>query len=137
MTKAAIAEKVAKLRRLADSPSANPFERDNARRAADALIAAHGLTAEDLRTGSICDAFDDLIVSIERLALGGGFGSSTPITEAISEMKRSTKPEDKAQAVTKIVQVVRVASIFLGGNETVRRLKGTIDEVLAAHHVTI
>lgn len=134
MTKAEAAEKVAKLRQLAES-KANAHEADTAKQRADELIKKYGLTENDLSLGSKAAAFDDLIGELDAFVRRHEVPAA--VFEAIDLVRRETTKENKADALGKIVKVVRTASMFFGFDKTVKGVKDTVDGVLTKHKVTI
>jgi len=79
------AEKIAKLERLARGTS-NPHEAESARAQAAKLASEHCLTDNDLKTGKMGAAFDDMVDEVGKLTSsmpGGLFGAGTVVQEVL------------------------------------------------------
>jgi len=139
-TKREAAEKVAKLRRLADSTK-NPHEKATARRQADKLAAEYGLGKEDLDAGKMAAAFDDLVGAVERVVENapipkGIFDTGSIIREVTGKI-RKLDDADKSKKLRQVATAVRVAAMIAGDNKTVAELKAVLDSVLKSHDLTV
>lgn len=134
MTKKEAAEKIAKLRRLAEK-AGTPAEAESARRLADKLTQEHGLTDTELSLGSRAAAFDDLMDELDRFVRKHHVPAA--VLETIELVKVKTGKEDKADALGKIVVGVRTVSLFFLFDKTVAAMKTTVDAVLKKHGVTV
>jgi len=138
VTSKAAAEKVAKLRRLADDPRTPATEAASARREADRLSALHDLTASDLELGRKAAAYDDLVVELEKVVRNnpnlpvGIFGAEKVVTDVLRKL-RDASDVDKAARLAKIVTVVQTASLFVGDAKIVVECKAVIGSVLKNH----
>lgn len=137
-----IAEKVAKLRRLADDPRTPPTEAQAARSQAEKIAAENGLGDQDLLAGRMGAAFDDLVEEIGKVVSRhpniptGLFGTGNVIRDALNQVK--AMPEnDKVSRLRQIVSIVRAASFFLGDNKVVAEVKVVVDTALKNHDVTV
>lgn len=140
MNKRDAAEKVAKLRRLAEG-SQNQHEAANARRQADKLAQEHGLTEDDLAGGKLAAAFDDMVGAVEKIVDNapipkGLFDTGSIIREVTSKI-RSLGEDDKAKKMRQVATAVRVAAMIAGDNKTVGELKAVLDTVLKNHDLKI
>lgn len=130
MTRSKAAEKVASIRRLAER-AGTEAEADNAKRAAERLIKEHGLTEVEISLGSLAAAFDDLMNEMDTFTRKNS--APAVVLEVIQKAKKDTKPEDKADALRKIVIAVRAISLFTD----ISKVKNVIDDVLRKHGVTV
>lgn len=142
MTKKDAAEKIAKLRRLADDPRTPKHEAESARTRIAKLSVEHGLTPADLDAGRWGAAFDDLVTEVEKIVRGnpnlpvGMFGTEQILTQVLGKL-RGMGEGDKASRLKQIAGLVRTASFLMGGNPTVAEIKSVIDVVLKNHQLTI
>lgn len=134
MTRAEAAEKVAKLRRLAERNN-SPAEADSARKRADKLTKEYGLNETELSLGSRAAAFDDLMDELNAFVKKHDVPAT--VLETIELVKTKTGKEDKADALGKIVAGVRTVSLFFLFNKEVAGVKATVDAVLKKHGVTV
>jgi hypothetical protein len=134
MTRKEAAEKVAKLRKLAER-AGTAAEGDAARKIANELTAQHGLTEVELSVGSRAAAFDDLMDELNRFVKKHDVPSA--VLEVIEAVKAGTGKDDKAGALVNIVTVVRTTSMFFGFDKTVKQVKSVVDRVLKKHSVTV
>jgi hypothetical protein len=134
MTREEAAVKVAKLRRLAEK-AGTPAEADSARKMADKLMKEHGLTEVELSKGSRAAAFDELLDRLNAYAQKNDIPFA--VLEVFERIKKEKTDGDKSAALEKVVGGIRLASLFLGWDKTVKGVKTIIDEVLAKHQVTI
>lgn len=137
-----VAEKAAKLRRLADDPRTPPTEAQAARSQAQKMELENGLGNQDLTDGRMGAAFDDLVEEIGKVVdrhpniPTGLFGTGNVIRDALNQVK--AMPEaDKVSRLRQIVSVVRAASFFLGNNRMVAEVKTVVDTALKNHDVTV
>jgi hypothetical protein len=139
MTKQQAAEKVCKLRRLAEKAGCTPAEAESARRIADKILTEHHLGPGDLTLGAKCAAFDELVTQLE-IFVAAHPERSVPMTvvkESLARLKKEVKSEDKAKALDTTVSATRAMSFLAGSSKTVSGLKSVVDEVLRKHDVTI
>lgn len=134
MTRQEAAQKIAKLRRLAER-AGTPAEAENARGAMEKLMKQFGLTDAELAIGRRAAAFDDLLEDLNRFV--GRHDVPQPVFMVIEHFKKNVAEGEKSDALSKIVTGVRAASFFFGGDPTVKKLKASIDEVLTKHQVTV
>jgi hypothetical protein len=136
------AEKVAKLRRLADDPRTPPTEAQAARNQADKIARENGLGDQDLIAGRMGAAFDDLVEEIGKVVARhpniptGLFGTSSVIRDALNQV-RAMQEADKVNRLRQIVSVVRAASFFLSDNRMVAEVKIVVDTALKNHNIVI
>ena len=141
MNKKAAAEKVAKLRRLADDPRTPPTEAESARKQSSKLAAEYGLGPQDLETGKLCAAFDDLVKEVEKIVernpmSAGLFGSRKVVNDVLGKI-REIGDADKATKLRQLVGIVNVASFIMGDNKIIAELKAVIDTTLKNHEIVI
>ena len=136
MTKREVAEKVAKLRRLAQS-STNPHEVENARKQADKLISEHGLSESDMSTGQMGAAFDDLVTEIEKVVarspIPKGLFDTSGVVRGVLTKIRNLNEDDKAKKLVAATVAVRMASMLMGDNKHIVELRIVFDTVLKNH----
>jgi hypothetical protein len=133
------AEKVAKLRRVAQGTS-NPNEADTARRQADKLASDHGLTEQDLSSGQMAAAFDALVEEVEKVVSRsaiptGLFGTESVIKDVLGKI-RNFREDDKAKKLRQVALVIKVGAMIAGNNTTVSEIKTVLDSVLKNHGLT-
>ena len=143
MTRREAAEKVAKLRRLADDPRTPREEAHNAREAAAKITREHKLKEQDLATGRMCAAFDDLVGELEKAVQRrsahlptGIFGAEQSIKTALDGIRKMTDV-DKATRLRQLTTVVRTAAIFVGDHPVVAEVKAVLDAVLKNHDLML
>jgi len=134
VTKTEAAEKVAKLRMLAER-NPNPNEAKAARERAAKIMAEHGLTEVDISVGARAAAFDELAERLEGFVRRHEVPA--PVYEVFDHIKKKTAKEDKGKALEKIVGIVRLAGLFGAIDPTVKTVKKAVDEVLEKHKITI
>lgn len=134
MTKAEAAERVAKLRRLAEKND-NAAEAASAKKRADKLVEEFKLTETELSLGGRAAAFDDLVDELDRFVRKHDVPAA--VLETIEMVKSKTDKENKADMLGKIVAGVRTVSLFFIFNKDVKGIKDTVDAVLKKHGVTI
>ena len=139
MNKKDAAEKVAKLRRVAQG-SSNPNEADTARRQADKIASEHRLTELDLASGQMTAAFDDLVAEVEKVVARnpvptGLFGTESVVKDVLGKM-RSFQEDDKAKKLRQVALVVKIGAMIAGDNRTVAEIKTVLDTVLKNHGLT-
>jgi hypothetical protein len=141
MTKKDAAEKVAKLMKLANG-SSNPHESATAKSQAEKLVAEHHLTDNDLLSGEMAAAFDDLVDSVQKLAAShpalppGLFNSSAIITDVLHKLK-NIGDTDKSTRLKQITTIVRTASFIAGDTPLVAEIKAVLDSTLKNHGLSI
>ena len=140
MKKSDAAEKVAKLRRLAEG-SKNPHEAESARKQADKIAQENGLTEDDLSNGRCAAAFDDLVGAVEEIVDNapiprGLFDTGAIIREVTSKI-RNLGEDDKAKKMRQVATGIRVAAMIAGNNQTVAELKAVLDAVIKNHELKI
>jgi hypothetical protein len=133
------AEKVAKLRRVAQGTS-NPNEADTARRQADKIASEHGLTELDLSSGQMAAAFDDLVGEVEKVVAQksvptGLFGTESVVKDVLGKI-RNFQEDDKAKKLRQVSLVIKVGAMIAGNNATVAEIKAVLDTVLKNHGLT-
>lgn len=141
MTKKEAAEKVAKLMKLANG-STNVHEAANAKAQAEKIVEDHGLTENDLMSGEMAAAFDDLVDSVHKIVAShpalppGLFNSSAIITDILHKFK-TIGDTDKAARLRQITTIVRTASFIAGDNTVIAEIKAVLDSTLKNHNVSI
>jgi hypothetical protein len=135
------AEKVAKLMKLAKG-SSNTHEAATARTQAEKLVAEHGLTDNDLMSGEMGAAFDDLVDSIQKIvashpALPAGlFNTSAVVTDILHKIK-NINDIDKATRLRQITTIVRTASFIAGNTPVIAEVKAVLDSTLKNHGLSL
>jgi hypothetical protein len=141
MTKKDAAEKVAKLMKLAHG-STNPNEAATAKSQAEKLVSEHGLTDNDLMSGEMAAAFDDLVDSLQKVVAShpalppGLFNSSAIITDVLHKIK-NIGDADKTIRLRQITTLVRTAAFIAGDKPIVAEIKAVLDNTLKNHGLTI
>jgi hypothetical protein len=136
MTKKEAITKISKLERLA-AKAGSAAEASNARRAIDDLKKKHGITERELQVGTKADAFDDLVGRLDAYARSQTRQSlPASVFEVLGTIKSKTAEEDKANALEKLVGVVRVGA-FLFGSKGMGPIKEIVEETLKRHSLTI
>jgi len=141
MTRKDAAEKVAKLMKLANG-SSNPNEAATARAQAEKLVAEHGLTDNDLMSGEMAAAFDDLVDSVQKVIAShpalppGLFNSSAIVTDILHKIK-NIGDTDKATRLKQITTIVRTASFIAGDTPIIAEIKAVLDSALKNHGLSI
>jgi len=142
VTRQGAAERVAKLRRLADDPRTPPSEAENARAQATKLAAEHSLGEADLELGRIGSAYDELVDRLEKLALNnpklptGIFGAEQVVVDVLHKLKQ-VGDSDKSRRLRAVTTTVRTAHLFLGNTPLIDNVKIILDSVLKNHGLTI
>jgi hypothetical protein len=143
LTRREAAEKVAKLRRLADDPRTPRTEAQTARGTADKIAREHELGEQDLAVGRMCAAFDDLIGELEKAIQQrsgqiptGMFGAGHAIKTALDGIRKMTDV-DKATRLRQLTGVVRTAALFVGDHPVVAEVKAVLDTVLKNHDLML
>ncbi len=142
MSRKDAAEKVAKLRRLADDPRTPRPEAENARRRADKIAADHQLGERELGEGRMSAAFDELVEQIEKIVVkhksttNSFFGAESAIRDVLGRI-RAMPDVDKAARLQQIVTVTRTASFIVGRHPLVAEAKAVVDAALKNHDVKI
>ena len=134
MTKQEAANKIAKLKRLAER-AGTPAEADTARRTAERLAREHNLNDDDLHQGAQAAAFDDLVDELGTFAAKNDIPA--PVLSVMEMLKKNTKEEEKASALKKAAAFLKTASLFFGFNQTVTALQETVDRVLKKHDIKL
>jgi hypothetical protein len=141
MTRKDAAEKVAKLMKLANG-SSNANEAATAKAQAEKLVAEHGLTDNDLLSGEMAAAFDDLVDSVQKVVAShpalppGLFNSSAIVTDILHKIK-NLGDTDKATRLKQITTIVRTASFIAGDKPIVAEIKAVLDSTLKNHGLSI
>ena len=145
MTRKEAAEKVAKLRKLANG-SSNPHESESAWTQAAKLIEEHHLTDHDLSSGSMAAAFDDLVDGLQKYmanlpampeGLLGSGGTLAIVTDVIHRIK-TIDDSEKATRLRQFTTLVRTISFITGNNNpTLSSIKSILDTALRNHGVAI
>jgi hypothetical protein len=141
MLKKEAAEKVAKLMKLANG-STNPHEASSARSQAEKIVREHGLTDDDLRSGEMASAFDELVDSLQKLVAGhpalptGLFNSSAIVTDVLHKIK-TLGDVDKSKKLRQITTMVRTVSFIAGDNPIVSEVKAVLDSTLKNHGISL
>jgi len=141
MTRRDAAEKVAKLHKLAKG-STNVHEAAAARTQAEKIVAEHQLTDNDLMSGEMAAAFDELVDNLQKMVAGhpslptGLFNSSAIVTDVLHKI-RSMGDIDKATRLRQIAAIVRTASFIAGDTPIVAEVKTVFDTALKNHGVSI
>lgn len=124
MTRDEAISKVRKIRNQARGNDSAP-EAATARKLADELMKKHGLKEADLMADSKTLAFEELLAELESYSRSKSLPPA--VSEAISMFKKEMSPPEKADALEKIVTVVRIGSLFMG-----KKHMGPIKEILEA-----
>jgi Protein of unknown function (DUF2786) len=141
MTRKDAAEKVAKLMKLANG-STNPHEAATARSQAEKLVAEHGLSDNDLLSGEMAAAFDDLVDSLQKVVAShpalppGLFNSSAIVTDVLHKIK-NIGDTDKVTRLRQITTLVRTASFIAGDMPVIAEIKAVLDSTLKNHGISI
>ena len=141
MTKKEAAEKVAKLMKLAKG-STNEHEAATAKSQAEKLCKEHGLSENDLQSGEMAAAFDELVDGVKKFVAGhpslptGLFNSSAIVTDVLAKIK-ATSETDKSARLRQIATIVRAASFIAGDQPIIAEVKAVLDTALKNHNVTI
>jgi hypothetical protein len=141
VTKRDAAEKVAKLMKLAKG-STNPHESTTAKAQAEKLVAEHGLTENDLMSGEISAAFDDLVDGIQKIVAGhpalppGLFNTSAVVTDILHRIK-AMGDTDKVTRMRQIATVIRTTAFIAGDTPIIAEIKIVFDTALKNHGVSI
>lgn len=136
MTRLEAMEKVAKLKRLAKR-AGSPAEAENARGAAHKIVAKYQLTPRELASGAKANALDDLLGALDSFVKGQREKVPAAVLDVIERVKRDTKPEEKADALEKLVGATRVVAMFFGHRDDVSRIRDIIEQTLQQHEITI
>jgi hypothetical protein len=142
MTQREAAEKVAKLKRLADDPRTPKPEAESAERQWRRLCDEHHLSADDLQERQLIAAFDELVESVEKIIKThprlprGMFGAEAAIGHVLRHVRSLEEPAKKIR-LKQIVTIVRAASYVAGTNTTVAEIKAAIETSLKNHDVII
>ena len=142
MTKRDASEKVAKLRRLASDPRTPKTEADTARASADKIAAQHGLREEDLATGRMCAAFDDLVTALEAAVkrvpqVPTGFRAVDEAIRAAVTKVKAMPETDKVMRLRQVVMTVRTAAFVMGGHPLVAEAEAIVNTTLKNHDVQV
>ena len=136
MTKREASEKVAKLRRVAESAT-NPHESATAKRQADKIAADYKLTESDLANGRMAAAFDDLVGEIEKIVarspIAAGLFATGNVIDGVLLQIRALDDSDKSNRLKQIVLVARIGSFLAGDNPRVAEIKTVIETALKNH----
>lgn len=141
MTKKDAADKVAKLMKLARG-SSSPHEAASAKIQAEKIAAEHGLSHQDLVTGEMGAAFDDLVDEVKKFVASrpeipaGLFDTKTLVDQVVRSIK-DIREVDKAARLRQITTVIRGAAFVAGDNKVVAQIKTTLDTVLKNHELVI
>jgi hypothetical protein len=141
MLKKDVAEKVAKLMKLAKG-STNPHEAASAKKQAEKLVQEHSLTDDDLMSGEMATAFDELVDSIQKLVAShpdlpsGLFNSSAIVTDVLHKIK-NLGDTDKSKRLRQITTLVRTVSFIAGDNPIIAEVKAILDSTLKNHGVSL
>lgn len=136
MTKKQAAEKVAKLRRLAEKAGTKQ-EGESAELNAKKMIDEFGLTEADLSVGAKAAAFDELIGSLDVFVKNKRDQVPGSVLSVIDQIKKHTKEDDKAAAFEKIVAAVKLGNMLFGHNKTVAAMGDMIETVITKHDVKL
>lgn len=136
MTKKQAAEKVAKLRRLAEKAGSKE-ESQNAYRAIDKLILQYQLTDAELAVGAKAAAFDDLISSLDSFVRTRREQVPGSVMGAIEQVKKSTNEDEKAAAFDKIAVTVNLGNMLFGHNKTVAAIGDLLASVAEKHGIKL
>lgn len=142
MDKKSAAEKVAKLRRVAEDPRTNASEATNARRTADRLAFEYSLGSADLEAGRMSAAYDELLMAIEKFVKNhprmpaGIFSAEKAVQDVVGRL-RGASESDKSSRLRTFVSIVRTANLFIGSNAYVSEVKTIMDTALSNNGVTI
>jgi len=140
-TRREAAEKVAKLRRLADSTQ-SPEEAENARRTSDKMVEDYGLTEYELDEGKLVEAHDDLLRELETAVssrsseVGDVFGTVHLVGEVASKL-RSASPGDKASRLKTAAAVIRTLAFVSPRGGLAAEAKKRLELVLKRHGVKV
>jgi hypothetical protein len=141
MTKREAAEKVAKLTKLARG-SSNPHEAASARAQAEKIASEHGLSHQDLESGEMGAAFDDLVDEVKRFVANGSampsglFDTRSIVDQIIRDIKH-IREADKAARLKQIAVVIRTAAFVAGDNKVISQIKTTLDTILKNHELVL
>ena len=141
MTKRGAAEKVAKLERLARGTTSQ-HEAAAARSQAAKLVAEHHLSSQDLETGEMGAAFDDLVDQVGKFALGSpatppGLYDTRSVVDQVLRAIKDIGEADKAARLRQVTTLVRTAAFVAGDNKVIAQVKTTLDTVLKNHQLVI
>jgi hypothetical protein len=140
MTRREAAEKVAKLLQLARG-STNPHEASTAQRQADKIAREHGLTKQDLESGKMAAAFDEIVDQVGKIAssspLPQGLFDSRSIIGQVLQSIKGIGENDKSSRLRQLTNLVRVASFVAGDNKHVAEVKVALDTALKNHDIII
>lgn len=141
MTRKDAAEKVAKLMKLANG-STNPHEAATARSQAEKIVAEHGLSDNDLLSGEMSSAFDELVDSLQKVVAShpalppGLFNSSAIVTDVLHKIK-NIGDSDKVTRLRQITTIVRTAAFIAGDTPVIAEIKAVLDSTLKNHGISI
>jgi hypothetical protein len=140
MKRGEAAEKVVKLRRLADGTS-NIHEATAARAQATKLIIEHRLTERDLASGEKATAFDDLIDRLHQ------FAANLPKVAKYSKLEnpmilndvlKRIKTMDKSKRLDQLTPVIRGLTFIAGDHiPYLREIRLLWEDVLHRHNIKI
>jgi len=141
MLKKEAAERVAKLIKLANG-STNSHEAASAKSQAEKLVLEHGLSNDDLMSGEMASAFDELVDSIPKIVAShpvlsqGLFDASAIVTDILAKIK-AIDDLDKVKRLRQVANMVRTASFFAGNNPTIAEVKAILDSTLKNHGISL
>lgn len=136
MTKKQAAEKVAKLRRLAEKAGTKQ-EAESARRNADKIVSEFGLTDAELQTGAKAAAFNDLIDSLDSFVRTRRAMVPGSVMGAIEQVKASTNESEKATAFDRIAAAVKLGNLLFGHDKTVAAIGDLLANVAEKHGIKL
>lgn len=143
MKRGEAAEKVVKLRRLADGTS-NIHEATAARAQATKLIIEHRLTEKDLASGEKATAFDDLIdrlhqfaISLPKITKYPKFESPIILKDILGRIKAMDKI-DKSKRLEQLTPVIRGLTFVAGDHiPYIKEIRLLWEDVLRQHNIKI
>jgi hypothetical protein len=143
MKRGEAAEKVVKLRRLADGTS-NIHEATAARAQATKLIIEHRLTERDLASGEKATAFDDLIdrlhqfaANLPKVAKYSKLENPMILNDVLKRIKTMDKI-DKSKRLDQLTPVIRGLTFIAGDHiPYLREIRLLWEDVLHRHNIKI
>jgi len=129
-------EAITKVRKMRNQAKGNnsPAEAATARRLSDELMKKHGLKESDLMADSKTLAFEELLAELESYSRSKSLPPA--VAEAVGMLKKDMSNKEKADALEKIVTVVRIGSLFIG-KKHMGPIKEILEETLRKHEIIV